>query len=220
MFKDQYYMYANNTSNAKNDDDKSVQKDKHLQNIFVNEYFKLFFDVTKIKSLESLEKKLQNISIYISVSNITTSEAYKENNWGTVGDTKSEITSKKLSSFLNRLNGNEIAQNFIIWFFEEIFNYERYIIGLQRNIHLYRKTLEKLDIEKDFLLRFEFNDKNKDLLLRFERGNNFSSDLLSKIEKMDMSYFDFSKKQIVLSSNMTVANINLIKDFLSILLIK
>ncbi len=219
VFRDQYSLFSKSINSNGEEEIQIAQNDSHLQNSTVNDYFKVFFENVNIKSIELLNTKLANISIYISVSNITTSENYKENNWGTIGEIKSEITNKKLSIFLNRLNKNEIAQDFIVWFFEKMFSYDKYIIGLQKNIHLYKKTNSlSSELDNNFLLRFEYNEKENKLLIRFERGNNLSSLLLGKFEGVEEGWlFEKSEKQITLSDKSDFEKVNEIKDFITIL---
>ncbi|WP_144351257.1 hypothetical protein [Sporomusa termitida] len=159
-----------------------------------------------------MSKKLINIETYISVSNTTTLEEYKEKDWGSIGEIRSEITNKKVAVFLNRLPNSEIIQDFVIWFFENIYDRSYHAIGLQRNIHLYKKSSEgSFDIDKDFLFRLEFNDKEGNLYLRFERGNlktalSENLDILKQIKT-----YNRSKKHIVLHSDINNDILNNIK---------
>lgn len=207
IFRNCYLIYQNN-----NGDNNDYEPDNYLVPANIIDYFKIFFEWSNITSTETLEQILLNIENYISVSNTTTLEEYKEKDWGSIGEIRSEISNKKVAVFLNRLPNSETIQDFVIWFFESIYNRKLHAIGIQRNIHFYKKPSDgPVSYEKDFLFRLEFNDKENILYIRFKRGNlntafNENINILKQIKT-----YDKSKKQIALRDDIDVETLNNIK---------
>ncbi len=185
---DFYLLYKQRNKNEEDDEIDNTNK-SYLDNEEIYDYIKTFFEETKIKSISDLKKRLTNIDIYISVSNTTTFSDYSEKTWGPIRNLKSDITSKKLEIFLNRLNNNEVAQDFILWFFQSVYDKEIFSFGLQRNIHVYRRCESGApDIENGFVLRFEYNAEASTLYIKFQRGK-YKSIFLEPIKKINSCKF-------------------------------
>ncbi len=184
-----------------------------MQNQYVKEYFKIFFNYAKITSKQVFLEKLENIEVYISVSNTTTYEDYTEINWGSVGEHRSEITGKKLKEFLNRLRNDQLALDFVIWLFENIYNDKFFVFGLQSNIHFYKKSDNELKI---FLFRLEYNDKEKSLYIKFDRSNTYKSIFLDKEGQFlsTIKSYNKSRKQIEITNTLDYKSISQIKKLL------
>lgn len=181
----------------------------YLLDTHINEYFKIFFEHAPYRSNSIFSNKLKDIEMYISVSNTTTSEDYMTDNWGSIGELRSFITKKKLSTFLTRLKNNEFAQDFVIWFFQVIYNESNYVFGLQRNIHLY-KIVDNSDY-RDFMFRLEYNDDEKCLYIKFDWAN-YKSIYLPLDDKLKrMKNYNTKSKQLILNESADQKLVNQIK---------
>jgi|GEM_PF-3164253 len=182
----------------------------YFQNFNVKNYFEIFFGYCKL-SEEEFNKMLATIDNYISVSNITTSEDYNEKSLQTIRNIKSDMSDCTLEVFLNRIKESDIALDFIIWFFENIYDSKKFYFDLKSSINLFIRTKDITEIRSKFVLRIEYNEKDKCLYIRFERLG-LSSIFLTNIEKLTcITNFDEDKKQIKIDPSMEQKEANEIK---------
>ncbi len=214
VFKKLYTNYAHKPSSYS---EKEVVP--FMQDQKTTSYFEKYFELINITD-GHFDKMIDYIDTCISVSNITSSEDYNDIDWGPIGEIKSDTgTNRHLKNFLSRLNGNDVAQEFILWFFENIFDNNIFYLGIEINIHLYKKnnkTTERNTIN-DFLLRFEYNNRTDTLLVKFESGK-FVSKLEVDSKLVDVKGFDRISKAILIDKNTSANEIEEIKNSIKELL--
>ncbi|GKU30437.1 KAP family P-loop NTPase fold protein [Clostridium folliculivorans] len=134
----------------------------------INNCFTKFFEELNIKNKNELNKKLKHIAIYISVSNIVTSENYNSS----VPDYRSDTaTNRNISDFLEKLKKNQQAQKVLTWFFTFVYDKDRFALGINQNIHLYKRDKNgDFNALRDFIFRIEYDIYSDLLFIRFERG--------------------------------------------------
>lgn len=111
----------------KNEENRTELEDTNIESITeneeVNDLFNIFFKELKIKSYSKLDELLNNIGNILTISHTTTSENYEELYWGEIGEIKSTTgTNKTLKVFLNRIKSNQKQIDFLLWFFNNIYD--------------------------------------------------------------------------------------------------
>lgn len=175
----------------------------------INKLYKVFFNKSNIKTVKGITDLLKNIKVILTISNTTDSTINDENYWGKIGEIKSNTgTNRKLKHFLNRISNNEAILSFVLWFFSEIYDSEIYYLGIQINIMLYRKSMNK-NHKEDFICKFEYSESDENLLLKFESGS-FESCLSTKVFE-NKSIYDSSAKLISISDETNIEELEDIK---------
>lgn len=188
-------------------------KIKDLYEDKVYELFELYFQYQKITNLNSLNKKIYNISIYISVSNISTSIDYSDGEWGDIGEIKSDITGKKLKAFLSTITSNSPAKNLLYWFFTEkyVTNINLYTLGIVKNVQIYVKSNE----ERKWIFRFDFDRISNVLYITFEWRNSYKT-IIDNIDRIIKSLnYDSKKKRIEIKEGLSSKELEIIKNDLN-----
>lgn len=180
-FKGIYDLLKNKIQNHEDDKESSELFTRYSD---INKIFEIFYKESKINSQKKLEQALKNISVLITINNMTTSEKSVEGYWGEIGEIKSTTaTGKTLKVFLDRIKNNEKVLDFVLWFFDTIFDEKRYYLGIQTNVLLYRCNGSNSDHINNFILKFHYDEASEALLIKFENGK-----LQSKIQ--DLSLLD------------------------------
>lgn len=198
-----------------NENSKNEIEDENIELVIkyeeINNLFKIFFHELKIKNNSDLNKLLDNIANILAISHTTTTETYKESYWGEIGEIKSTTgTNKKLKVFLNRIKENQNQVEFLLWFFNNVYNEEEYYLGIQKNVHVYRNEVNN-NHYNNFLYKLSYNDKNDSLEIKFEIGNYTS--ILSYEEKLGKdNYYDYKNKQIVITQYTSDEEMKSIKE--------
>lgn len=204
--KDKNYLMEINNAHIQND----RNKDNNIIYDNIVPLFELFFKNRKIKDYKMLSNEIYYISLYISVSNLYVAESDNELAWGALANIKSEITGKRLYVFLNMLNENSPAKNFINWFFNEIYDEckEYMLLGIVKNVNIYLKS----DDERNFLFRFSFDFKKNALYICFAWRNSFQT-IIKDIDTIIVSNrYDKKSKRITIDENVKSDELEQIKD--------
>lgn len=198
---------------AKNENElDSIQLEK--SDMIVYDFFKLYFQYQKINEKRKLEIKLKDILLYISVSNIMTSENYNLTKWGDIGELKADTNGKKLKIFLDIIYNNNVAKEIVLSFFKDIFifNRDKYAFGLVKNILVYKKDINGLfNPEKDLLFRFEFDEKINILFISFEWRGRFKSIIREPKDILTTSKYKVENNRIEIDINTTEQEIEILK---------
>ncbi|UZQ50936.1 KAP family P-loop NTPase fold protein [Clostridium kluyveri] len=218
IFRDFYYMNKKEKELVEKQDgiDRLDNNKLYIKNHNVRNYFKVYFECCQIAE-KDLNKILDNIDNYISVSNITTSEDYKEKSLETIRNIKSDMSFSTLEVFLNKVKRSEIALDFTIWFFENIYDSDKFSFDLRTSINLFIKTNDMSKINDNFILRIEYDEKSKCLYIRFERLGLSSIFLNNNDELFKLRNFDKEKKQISIPANLDQKTLNDVKKDMEVI---
>lgn len=205
-----------NESNENQDRIDTSEEKSYMLNQKIKEYFKIYFSSFQLSN-EDLLTHIENIDTYITVSNITTSEDYNEKSLETIRNIRSNITNIKLEQFLDKIKISEVAFDIIIWFFGNVYDKQKFTFDLKSSISLFVKTDEIKDLNSNFLLRFEFNEKDNSLFIRFERLA-LKSIFFQKSEKLFLiRNYNKDKKHIHIPSSLNSKESNDIKKGLELI---
>lgn len=159
---------------------------------------------------KKLNKELYYVSLYISVSNLNASENDSESEWGKLAQIKSDITGKKLIIFLQMLSESSPAKNLMYWFFNDIYykNTDKYILGIVKNVNIYRKINSK----REWIFKFDFNKKNNILDIVFEWRNEYKTPIKELSNIISSEKYDTANKKIAIDEETTSDELEKIKS--------
>lgn len=214
IFESYYNYYKNMKKNSDNISESELPTFMQVEEI--NNCFKEFFKELNIKTENEFKDKLKHITIYISVSNIITSENYNSN----IPEYRSDTaTNKNISYFIRKLENNEQAQKLVTWFFTHIYDKEKFALGINQNMHLYRRYENgDFDVVRCFIFRIEYDSYTHSVTIRFERGKYQCC--IEKYEQFMNKFklFDKARKLIEIKKNTTDEDLLKIQDILKILI--
>lgn len=207
--------------NYSNDNNKFQNKNNDLEdNIY--DLFKLYFSFEKIKNMKSLDSKLENILLYISITSMSIVESDNELEWGDLLKIRSEITGKNLKAFLSQANSNSVAKNIIYWFFYDVYlkNKENYVLGIVKNVNIYRARPGRgFNPNENLIFRFQFNKENDAFHIVFEWRNTFKT-VVKDIDKyITTKKYNQLEHRIEITKEITEEDLQEIKNNLLSILI-
>lgn len=198
-------MFTYYKSNSTSEESNLSEDDKKVLGLF-----KIFFELLGIQSNHKLEDLLNNISIILTISKTTSSENFDTIDWGEIGEIKSKTgTNKTLKSFLNRMKNNDTITDFLLWFFGDVYNKEEFYIGIQKNIHFYKNSVN--GHYENFIFKIYYNDYSERLFIKFKSGTYNSGVNYQDVLKNE-SYYDENNKQIIIDREDSDEIINKIKN--------
>lgn len=129
-------LVYNTDHNKLNNDDKNLE----LYEDMINGLFYIYYEYNKLK-IKNINEFFNNISLYISVSNLSSINTEEDIEWGEISKIKSEITQKNLKNFLRNVDKTDINVDFIYWFFNDIYleNRDKFTLGIVKNVQVVYK---------------------------------------------------------------------------------
>lgn len=207
------FAEINNKNANDNEDDKTVIKSEFTKDNDINTLFCIFFKECKINSNKKLDEVLKNIGVMITISNVTASEKYENNDWGEIGDIKSKTgTNKTLKLFLDRLKSDTKILDFVLWFFDNIYKEENNYLGISINVHFYKESSNNNHLD-NFILKLQYDEFEKKMLIKFESGKYLS--IINNLKAFESSkLYNSITKTIVLDQSVSTDEIEQIKKIL------
>lgn len=209
---DEIHDYTNDNNNFENKNN-DLELDILEENIY--DLFKLYFSFEKIKDIKSINNRLKNILLYISITSMNIVENDNELEWGELVKIKSEITGKSINPFLSQANNNSAAKNIIYWFFYDIYlkNKENYVLGIVKNVNIYR-ACEKgvFNPNENLIFRFQFNKENGTFYIVFEWRNTFKTIVKNLDKYITSKKYNFLEHRIEITNETTEEELQEIKN--------
>lgn len=147
-----------------------IEDDIKYLNESTENLFYIYFKNSKVKNIHELDRKLINIQNIITVNNTTSIAGEKSYELNEIENIKSVTkTKRKMSSFLECIKGDELAENFISWFLNEIFingyKNNKLVVGIysNNNIIVFKNKIENNNFKDNFLLKINYDDKYNEI---------------------------------------------------------
>lgn len=204
----EYYFKVYLNKDEIEDKEENEEKEELNDNIYL--LFELYFKYRKLKEIKELSKDIEYVSLYVSVNNLNLADNINDSEWGKLTSIRSEITGKKLSVFFKGLKGNSSAENFIYWFFNDIYflNKRMFTLGIVKNVNIYIGDLQS----KIWIFKFDFDKKMNQLSIIFKwRGEESAiAYKLNSIIKSDK--YDNENLAFRIDEETTASELDVIKD--------
>ncbi len=97
----------------------------------------------------------------------------------------------------------------MLWFFNNIYDEKNHYLGIQKNVHFYRR--HNNNHYDNFLFKFLYDNKNEDLLIKFESGK-YESTLSYEQSFENEKVYNNDKNQISINKNIKDLELQNIKN--------